>query len=160
MSVHFMTERVPQFGAKSQGWDYRDRESVYGIALDDSGRVLLVWTKGKLVLPGGGVDAGETPEEALCREILEETGWKVSIRREVCRANQYIISRSKGRASNKHGRFYLVKLEEHVGAPTEYGHDPLWVDGEEAVRRLYREFQRWALQQCRQLGEAARQIPA
>jgi len=33
------------------------------------------------VLPGGGVDAGETPEEAILRETLEETGLAVKILR-------------------------------------------------------------------------------
>jgi ADP-ribose pyrophosphatase YjhB (NUDIX family) len=51
------------------------------IALDDLGRILLLkhmrphgqyW-----VLPGGGVDAGESVESALVREISEELGAKV-----------------------------------------------------------------------------------
>jgi len=35
------------------------------------------------VLPGGGIDFGETPENAVVREVFEETGLKVEIVRKV-----------------------------------------------------------------------------
>lgn len=41
-------------------------------------RDLPVW-----VLPGGGIDSPETPEEAVVREVHEETGLSVTIRRKV-----------------------------------------------------------------------------
>jgi len=41
-------------------------------------RDLPVW-----VLPGGGIEAEETPEEACIREVFEETGYTVRIERKV-----------------------------------------------------------------------------
>lgn len=53
-----------------------------GIILnDDQTEVLLVKRKDVpvWVLPGGGIEAGETPENALIREVAEETGFQVEI---------------------------------------------------------------------------------
>jgi len=41
-------------------------------------RDIPVW-----VLPGGGVDPGESPEKAACREMEEETGYQVKIVRKI-----------------------------------------------------------------------------
>lgn len=41
-------------------------------------RDIPVW-----VLPGGGVEPGESPETAACREMLEETGFEVKIVRKI-----------------------------------------------------------------------------
>jgi 8-oxo-dGTP diphosphatase len=51
---------------------------------DGTKRVLLVRRgqeplKGEWSLPGGAVELGETLEEAICREILEETGLTVQV---------------------------------------------------------------------------------
>ena len=49
------------------------RPSAYGVVIHD-GKILLVNVDGKYHLPGGGIDLGEDPKEALLREIKEETG--------------------------------------------------------------------------------------
>jgi 8-oxo-dGTP diphosphatase len=56
---------------------------AFAIILDDAERVLLchrrdvdLWN-----LPGGGVEAGETPWEAVVREVREETGFEVTVER-------------------------------------------------------------------------------
>ena len=53
--------------------------SVKGILIY-RGRVLVLRNdRGEWELPGGRLDEGETPEEALRREIQEETGLRVTV---------------------------------------------------------------------------------
>lgn len=49
------------------------RPSAYGIVIKD-GKLLVSPQFNGYDLPGGGVDLGETPEQAVIREIKEETG--------------------------------------------------------------------------------------
>lgn len=51
------------------------RTAAKAIIRDDQGRVLLIVEKGgRLGLPGGGIEFGESETEALCRELKEELG--------------------------------------------------------------------------------------
>jgi 8-oxo-dGTP diphosphatase len=58
------------------------RVSVYAVIIEE-GKVLLAhrndidWWN----LPGGGMEAGETVEEAMIREVREETGLEVAVER-------------------------------------------------------------------------------
>ncbi len=51
----------------------RWRPSAYGIVIKD-GKLLVSPQFNGYDLPGGGIDLGETPEQAVIREIKEETG--------------------------------------------------------------------------------------
>jgi 8-oxo-dGTP diphosphatase len=63
----------------------RQRIAAYGVCVDDEGRLLLAraapWLtlRGRWFLPGGGVDHGEHPADALRREIEEESGLTVEL---------------------------------------------------------------------------------
>ena len=49
------------------------RPAAYGIVVNDD-KILLTKQRGKFHLPGGGIELGEMPEDAVLREIREETG--------------------------------------------------------------------------------------
>jgi 8-oxo-dGTP diphosphatase len=59
---------------------------VGAIVRDDAGRLLLIQRghdpdAGLWSLPGGRIEPGETDQQAVAREILEETGLRVACRR-------------------------------------------------------------------------------
>ena len=59
---------------------YIRRPGVYAI-LTRGDQILLTYQEEpdfEFQLPGGGVDKGENPIQALHREVLEETGWLIS----------------------------------------------------------------------------------
>lgn len=55
--------------------ELRWRPSAYGIVVCE-GKILLTEQNNKFGLPGGGIEFGETPEQAVIREIKEETGFE------------------------------------------------------------------------------------
>ena len=59
------------------------RIGAYAVVVDAEDRVLLaLWNEAATpawTLPGGGAEEGETPEEAACREVREETGYAVEL---------------------------------------------------------------------------------
>lgn len=63
--------------------------------------------------PGGGVDEGESLEEAVKRECLEETGFVIEIVREVGMVDDYynLINR------HNHNFYYLCKVAGGDGKP-------------------------------------------
>ena len=52
----------------------KDRDKVLLVERSD----IPIW-----VLPGGGIDLNETPEQAVIREILEETGLQTQIKKHI-----------------------------------------------------------------------------
>lgn len=64
---------------------YEVRKAARAVLLDDKGRIALmnVGADGYYKLPGGGLERGETLEEALQREVLEEVGARLVIQDEI-----------------------------------------------------------------------------
>ena len=61
----------------------RQREGVVAVIRQDKDFLVIqrsqhVVAPGKLCFPGGGIEAGETQEEAVCRELWEELNIEIA----------------------------------------------------------------------------------
>lgn len=105
-------------------------QSVAGVCVR-AGRVLLArhtygGGKGKLIIPGGYVETGESPQDALRREFMEETGIEVE--------PAGII----GIRFNAHDWYVVFRADYVAGEARSDGDENsevLWLDMSQAVMR-------------------------
>jgi len=62
--------------------EYDTRLGAYAVVVRDGHVLLALWNEPEVpmwTLPGGGVELDESPEEAVVREVREETGYDVEL---------------------------------------------------------------------------------
>jgi len=98
-------------------------------------------------LPGCMSD-GETPEEALSREVRDEIGWTVAIVRKIGEATQYVITKSNNHSAIQ-ATYYEARLLQQIGEPEEPGDELLWLVKPQAIALLPRQSDAWAIAQAK-----------
>jgi 8-oxo-dGTP pyrophosphatase MutT (NUDIX family) len=132
-----------KFGRYNPEVEYRRRPSAYAVIFDGQGKFAAVRWQDSFLLPGGGVDPGESLEEALAREVREECACEVVIGGFLGDAIQYF--------NNENGRnweFHCSYFEAQFGSPldSEPEHELLWLDVADA-HKLAHEVHGWAVTQ-------------
>ncbi len=84
------TETLFQYGRKYTETPEKTRISSRAI-ITDGNKILLSHelNTGVYLIPGGGLEVGETIEECCKREIREETGYEISVGRQICIFKEY-----------------------------------------------------------------------
>ncbi len=77
--------------------DHLFRVSLKAVIRNDRGQLLVVRERGQKVwgLPGGGMDYGETYEQALQRELYEEVGYRGAFAMKIIGVNDPAILKNR-----------------------------------------------------------------
>ncbi|MES2970585.1 MAG: NUDIX hydrolase [Pseudomonadota bacterium] len=117
---------------------YRRRAGVYAVLL--SGNEVLTTHQAEptpeFQLPGGGIDAGEHPIAALHREVLEETGWRIAISRQLGVFRRFTYMPEYDKWAEKVCTVYLARPVRCLCPPTEPGHTAVWMPATSALQLL------------------------
>lgn len=125
----------PRFGAQPDLLRrYSPRPGGYAV-INAGDTILATWTR-ELQLPGGGVDPGESPLQALYREVLEETGYRIHSPRRLGMFHRFAYLPDYGFWAQKQCHIYLANLGRCMGPPQEPNHEAVFLDWQVAAQHL------------------------
>ncbi|MFN4099968.1 MAG: NUDIX hydrolase [Pararhodobacter sp.] len=129
----------PRFGEpRESGRRYTRRPGAYAVLWRD-GQVLLTHQsepRAEFQLPGGGIDPGESPVQALHREVFEETGWRIAAPRRLGAFRRFTYMPEYDLWAEKLCLIYVAMPVRRLDAPSEAGHTAHWMAPAEALGLL------------------------
>lgn len=117
---------------------YRMRPGAYAI-LPLKGRFLMtaqVAPTFDVQLPGGGIDPGESPIQALHREVLEEIGWRIARPRRLGAFRRFVYMPEYSVWAEKLCHVYTARPIQQIIDPIEPDHSTIVLSASEAIAML------------------------
>lgn len=136
-----------QFGRAEAEVQYLVRPTAFGLVFHDDKLACVRVTRDTPYhdLPGGAVDGGETEEQALVREFLEETGMTVAPVERIVEAGQY-FRKSDGQPVNNVGGVWIARMIALDPArKVEGDHELVWLHPRTALAELRHDAHAWAV---------------
>jgi len=131
-----------------RGQKYRLRAGAYVILPIQRRFLLTAEMSGDIdiQLPGGGIDAGESPLQALYREVREEIGWSIAQPRRLGAFRRFVFMPEYDMWAEKLCTVYVARPTRQLHPPTEPHHETLILDADDAVAALGNDGDRMMLQ--------------
>lgn len=109
------------------------------LLFEPDGRVLLFLEefpdlpgRAKWITPGGGAEAGETPQATAIRELYEETGLAVADLGPIVHSYDFAVNRPGARHSYSHWDFFVHRVD----APFEPSRENWTVEERQSVKAI------------------------
>lgn len=134
-----MIKRIGE--APRKGQRYTVRPGAYAI-LPLERRFLLTADVGEttdIQLPGGGIDPGESPLQALFREVREEIGWSISQPLRLGAFRRFVFMPEYDMWAEKICHVYVARPARQLHEPLEQNHATLVLDADDAISALGNE---------------------
>ena len=120
------------------------RETCFGVVVKES-KILLVKKNNQYSLIGGGIEKGETFEQCLTREFLEEAGLTIKKIKPLVCVDCFWLAAGKYPMESKANIFEIDADLKNTVTPTEDDHETQWVDISSAVDLLPLPYHKEAL---------------
>lgn len=121
------------------------RPSAYVVVRNDDGLFAVVRAPAACMLPGGGIEEGETPQQTIQREAAEECGLSIVVGGELGRAVEIVYVPADATCYEKRSVFFEGGITGHAQR-TELDHELLWLDRDTARATLSYGSHRWILE--------------
>jgi len=117
---------------------YKPRPGAYAI-LPLKGRFLMTAQMSTVVdvqLPSGGIDPGESPLQALHREVMEEIGWTIAYPRRLGAFRRFVYMPEYDLWAEKLCHIYVAHPARQIAEPIEPDHATIVLSASEALAAL------------------------